>query len=113
MSNQRSERNIGRIAQEDGGLGRMLATARALDRMDGQLRQILPENMRDHIGLACLEKRTLVLAASSPAWASRARLLASEFLLEANRLLEGGRLEAVRIIVEPALGPDPGPGNRR
>ena len=97
---QRREREIAEISGAHDGLGRLLATARALDRLDASLRQVLPGSMREHIGLACIEGKTLVLAASSPAWASRARLMAADLLREANRQLDE-RLEGTRVIVVP------------
>lgn len=103
MNDRRYEREISDVSESHDGLGRLLATARALDRLDASLRQVLPGSMRDHIGLACIEDKTLVLAATSPAWASRARLMAEDLLKEANRQLDE-RLEGTRVIVVPQLG---------
>lgn len=96
----RPEREIGEVSERHQGLSRLLATARALDRLDADLRQMLPGSMREHVGVACIENRTLVLAATSPAWASRARLMADNLLREANRHLDE-RLEGTRVIVVP------------
>ncbi|WP_376689810.1 DciA family protein [Wenzhouxiangella sp. EGI_FJ10409] len=101
-SRHRSERPITEISSKHDGLGRLLATARALDQLDASLRQVLPGSMREHIGLACIEGKTLVLAATSPAWASRARLMADDLLREANRQLDE-RLEGTRVIVVPGI----------
>ncbi len=98
----RHERKVAEISGAHDGLARLLATARALDRLDASLRQVLPGSMREHIGLACIEGDTLVLAATSPAWASRARLMADDLLREANRQLDE-RLEGTRVIVVPQL----------
>ncbi|HSH27877.1 MAG TPA: DciA family protein [Wenzhouxiangella sp.] len=100
--NARKEREIGEVSQSHDGLARLLATARALDRLDASLRQVLPGSMRENIGLACIEGKTLILAATSPAWASRARLMADDLLREANRQLDE-RLEGTRVIVVPQL----------
>jgi hypothetical protein len=100
--NRRPEREIGDVSEGHEGLARLLATARALDRLDAALRQVLPGSMRENIGLACIEGKTLVLAATSPAWASRARLMADDLLREANRQLDE-RLEGARVIVVPQL----------
>ncbi|MEE4303478.1 MAG: DciA family protein [Wenzhouxiangella sp.] len=101
--NGRKEREIADVSQAHEGLSRLLATARALDRLDASLRQVLPGSMRENIGVACIEGKTLVLAATSPAWASRARLMADDLLREANRKLDE-RLEGTRVIVVPRLG---------
>lgn len=101
--NGRKEREIADVSQAHDGLSRLLATARALDRLDANLRQVLPGSMRENIGLACIDGKTLVLAATSPAWASRARLMADDLLREANRQLDE-RLEGTRVIVVPRLG---------
>ncbi|RFF29719.1 DciA family protein [Wenzhouxiangella sediminis] len=99
----RKEREISDVSQGHEGLSRLLATARALDQLDAELRQVLPGSMRENIGVACIEGKTLVLAATSPAWASRARLMADDLLREANRQLDD-RLEGTRVIVVPRLG---------
>jgi hypothetical protein len=99
----RQEREISEVSQDHDGLSRVLSTARALDRLDADLRQVLPGSMRENIGLACIEGNTLVLAATSSAWASRARLMANDLLREANRLLDE-RLDGTRVIVVPRLG---------
>lgn len=99
---RRTERAVAEISEQHEGLSRLLATARALDRLDARLRQFLPGNMRDHIGLASIEGETLVLAASTPAWASRARLMADDLLREAKRCSEVD-LRAARVIVVPEL----------
>lgn len=99
---RRHERGISDVSERSEGLARVLATARALDRLDASLRQVLPGSMRENIGLACIEGKTLVLAATSPAWASRARLMADDLLREANRQLDE-RLEGTRVIVVPQL----------
>lgn len=102
VDKRRHEREISAVSEGHDGLGRLLATARALERLDASLRQVLPGSMREHIGLACIEGKTLVLAATSPAWASRARLMAEDLLKEANRQLDE-RLEETRVIVVPQL----------
>lgn len=103
MANKgRHEREISEVSHSHDGLARLLATARALEKLDASLRQVLPGSMRENIGLACIEGKTLVLAATSPAWASRARLMADDLLREANRQLDE-RLEGTRVIVVPQL----------
>jgi len=99
----RKERDISDVTEGHENLARLMATARALDQLDARLRQVLPGNMREHIGLACIEGDTLVLAATGPAWASRARLMADDLLREANRHLDD-RLRGTRVIVVPKLG---------
>ncbi|HLS05315.1 MAG TPA: DciA family protein [Wenzhouxiangella sp.] len=102
---QPKERRINQISRKNRGLTTLLATAHALNRLDARLRKALPESMRRHIGLACLEGNTLVLAATSPAWASRARLIADDLLYEANQTLDRP-LRRTRVIVVESL-PDP------
>lgn len=102
---QPKERRINQISRKNRGLTTLLATAHALNRLDARLRKALPDSMRSHIGLACLEDNTLVLAATSPAWASRARLITSDLLYEANQTLDKP-LRRTRVIVVESL-PDP------
>jgi hypothetical protein len=98
----RKEREISDVSEGHESLARLMATARALDQLDARLKQVLPGNMREHIGLACIEDDTLVIAATGPAWASRARLMAEDLLREANRHLDD-RLRRTRVIVVPKL----------
>lgn len=103
MNRKVAERSLERIASEDLGLSRLLELARGFEALDARLQARLPESMRGHVRLACIEGECLVLAAASPAWASRARLTADELLAEANRHVDG-RLARTRVIVVPQLG---------
>ncbi len=83
-------------------LQRLVRSRRIFDALDRELQPRLPPAARGHVRVACVQQDTLVLAAASSAWASRARLESSS-LLEAARALWPGRLERVQIIVSPGL----------
>ena len=96
--NKASETAVGEIADRDRQLASLLRTARIQDQLDQRLRPLLPDQVRDHVQLACIEADCLVLAADSPAWATRARLEAPK-LLEAARKLWPQELTRTRVIV--------------
>jgi len=81
-----------------------MRTAGIFERLDKTLQPLLPPADRGHIRLACVEDETLVLAADSPAWATKARLSAAQLLAAANELWPKP-LRRTRIIVVPPGGP--------
>lgn len=103
MTKRAGERSVDAVAAGDSGLHQLLQAARFFDRLDEQIQPCLPEQMRGMIRIACVEGDCLVIAADSPAWASRARLLADELLNEANRHLDKP-LARTRVTVVPSAG---------
>lgn len=60
--------------------------ARALDALDRQLRQPLPEPLRRHVQLADISADRLVFLASSSAWASKLRFFQTAILANARQV---------------------------
>lgn len=60
--------------------------ARALDALDRQLRQPLPEPLRRHVHLADISADRLVFLASSSAWASKLRFHQTAILANARQV---------------------------
>ena len=60
--------------------------ARALDALDRQLRQPLPEPLRRHVRLADISADRLVFLASSSAWASKLRFHQTAILANARQV---------------------------
>ncbi|QOC23204.1 DUF721 domain-containing protein [Wenzhouxiangella sp. AB-CW3] len=96
------ERNLEQVASADRRLQKLIEAGRLFDRLDRLVQPTLPEPARGHIRVACIEGRCLVLAAGSPAWASRARLLADSVLETVNRQLPEP-LEQTRVIVVESM----------
>ena len=89
-----------RIAAAHPQLARTLRLARTYADLNDRLLPEIPENARGQIRIACVEDDCLVIAAASPAWASRARMLAGDLLAAANALWPES-LERWRVIVVP------------
>ncbi|MCH8476579.1 MAG: DUF721 domain-containing protein [Wenzhouxiangella sp.] len=94
----RAEKDLAAVSAADRGLAGLLRLARAFEALDQRLQPLLPEPARGRIQVACIEGDTLVLAAASPTWSSRARLEAPR-LLEAAAQIWPTPLRHTRIIV--------------
>ncbi len=105
---ERLEKSLDQVAGDDRRLNMLLKAGRLFEELDRAVQPALPESARGMIQVACIEDDCLVLAAASPAWASRARLLAETLLAEANRHLPDP-LKRTRVIVAERL---PGATNR-
>lgn len=79
-----------------------LRAQRSFEALDRQVRPALSEAARRHVSVACVDGHTLVLAARSSAWASRARLEAAAALAAAQSVWPQS-LSGVRVIVVPPL----------
>lgn len=91
------------IARAQGGLAQALRRAEAYMALNGRLAELIPEQARGEIMVACVDGDCLVIAAASSARAAQARLLAAS-LLQAARDHWPGKLERSRVIVTPGLG---------
>lgn len=95
----RSVREIARSVDSRGdGLRLALRRAEAYLALNQRLAPLLPEAMREQVRVACIEERTLVIAASTPTWATKARLQQHQ-LLEQARGLWPTPLDTIRIII--------------
>jgi hypothetical protein len=95
----RSVREIARSSDSRGdGLRLALRRAEAYLALNARLAPALPAALREQVRVACIEDRTLVMAASSPGWATQARLQQHQ-LLEAAKALWPTPLDSVRIII--------------
>lgn len=87
-------------------LERVLRAQRQFEALDHAIQSGLSETIRGRLRVACVDQDTLVLAAQSSAWASRARLEANA-VLAAARVLWPAPLRQVRVIVAPWDGAPP------
>ncbi|MBY6205172.1 DciA family protein [Halomonas denitrificans] len=95
-------RDVREIARSASGLQQALRRAETYLALNARLAPALPEPLRAHLRVACIEGETLVLAAGSPAWATQARMHQAS-LLEVAKALWPQPLANVRVIVAPGL----------
>ena len=96
---------------ECGPVAALLSRARALDALDRQLRQPLPDPLRSQCVLASVQAGRIVFLASSSAWAAKLRLLQNAILTQA-RTISGLPVEKFTVKVAP-LPPRPPRQTRR
>ena len=89
----------------------LTARARAMDALDRQLRQPLPEPLRSHCCLASVQAGRIVFLASSSAWAAKLRPYQNALIAQA-RVVSGLPVEKFAVKVAP-LPPRPPRQTRR
>ena len=95
-------RTVGEIARSASGLQQALRRAETYLALNARLAPALPESLRAHLRVACIEGETLVLAAGSPAWATQARMHQARLLGVAKGLWPEP-LSNVRVIIAPGM----------
>lgn len=83
------------------GIAELARRASRLDALDRALRQTLPTALRDQTRFADLRNDRLVFLVSSPAWASRLRLMQTQLL--ATALALGTRASSITVKVVPPV----------
>jgi hypothetical protein len=84
---------------ECGPVAALARKASELEALDRALRQTLPPPLREQVRFANLRGDRLVFLASSPAWASRLRLLQAQILVAARAI--GAAAGSVTVKVAP------------
>lgn len=97
-----AEKSLAAAVSDAAPLARTLRAQSLFEALDRKLRPAFSSGCREQVQVACVRDDTLVLAATSPAWASRARLEAPG-ILEAARRIWPGTLKGVQVIVVPPL----------
>ena len=88
------------------GLGRLLAHARVLDRLDQILASILDPNLSRHCQVAEFRKNCLILACSNATFATRIRMISPQ-LLDSFREEGDFGIERIEIRIAPVNRPQP------
>ena len=88
------------------GLGRLLAHARVLDRLDQILASILDPNLSCHCQVAELRDHSLILVCSNATFATRIRMISPQ-LLESFREEGDFGIERIEIRIAPVNRPQP------
>jgi hypothetical protein len=91
-----------------GSFATLARKADALEALDRALRQTLPSPLREQVRFANLRNDRLVFLASSPAWASRLRLMQTQILATARAIGTCARSVTVKVAPQPpaAIEPD-------
>ncbi|MEM1081422.1 MAG: DciA family protein [Pseudomonadota bacterium] len=95
---QAKARSVIGIAQDQSGLGSAIRQANAFQALNERILPRLPESLRLHVRVACIEQGVLMLAAESSAWLTQARLY-SDSILEAARDLWPQAIHRVELFV--------------
>ena len=90
-----------------GSFASLASRAAALDALDRALRQTLPQPLRDEVRFANLRGGRLLFLASTPAWATRLRLLQAQILAAARSLDIRAETIAVKVSPLPQLATEP------
>jgi hypothetical protein len=99
--NPGSRRSGPKPIAECGSFATLAKKAGELDALDRALRQTLPTPLRDQVRFAQLRNGRLVFLATSPAWASRLRLMQTQILATASAI--GADASSVSVKVAPPL----------
>ncbi|MEO7067805.1 MAG: DUF721 domain-containing protein [Rhodanobacter sp.] len=86
-----------------GSFAALAQKAGALEALDRALRQTLPSPLREQVQFADLRNDRLVFLASSPAWASRLRLMQTQILSSARAIGACASLVTVKVVTPPPV----------
>lgn len=90
-----------------GAFARLASKAAELDALDRALRQTLPTSLRNQVRFAQVRGDRLVFLASSPAWASRLRLMQTQLLATAHALGTRAGSVTVKVAPQPPVATEP------
>ena len=86
-----------------GSFATLAKRAGALEALDRALRQTLPSPLREQVRFADLRNDRLVFLASSPAWASRLRLMQTQILATARTIGTCASSVTVKVAPQPPV----------
>jgi len=92
---------------ECGSFATLARKAGALEALDRALRQTLPSPLREQVRFANLRNDRLVFLASSPAWASRLRLMQTQILATAHAIGTHASSVTVKVAPQPPVATAP------
>ncbi|MDO5640489.1 MAG: DciA family protein [Neisseria sp.] len=91
--------NLDQLGKKNHHLQGLLQQSRQWQRLDTQVKQILPANLRPHFQTACIEEGCLVLLAANNMAASRLRMIAPGLLPQLQAI--DSRIQTVRTKIQP------------
>ena len=90
-----------------GSFATLARKAGMLEALDRALRQTLPSPLREQVRFANLRNDRLVFLASSPAWASRLRLMQTQILATASAIGTHASSVIVKVAPQPPVATPP------
>ena len=108
--NQATSRRIGngpKSIVDCGSFATLAKKAGALEALDRALRQTLPSPLREQVKFANLRNDRLIFLASSPAWASRLRLMQTQILAAAHAIGTCASSVTVKVVPQPPVATEP------
>lgn len=90
-----------------GSFATLARKAGMLEALDRALRQTLPSPLREQVRFANLRNDRLVFLASSPAWASRLRLMQTQILATASAIGTHASSVTVKVAPQPPVETPP------
>jgi hypothetical protein len=90
-----------------GSFATLARRAGVLEALDRALRQTLPSPLREQVRFADLRHDRLVFLASSPAWASRLRLMQTQILATARAIGTSASSVTVKVAPQPPVATMP------
>jgi len=90
-----------------GSFATLAKKAGTLEALDRALRQTLPSPLREQVRFANLRHDRLVFLASSPAWASRLRLMQTQILATAHAIGTCASSVTVKVAPQPPVATAP------
>lgn len=84
-----------------GSFATLAKRAGVLEALDRALRQTLPSPLREQVRFANLRNDRLVFLASSPAWATRLRLMQTQILAAAHAIGTSASSVTVKVVPQP------------
>ena len=96
-----------RALADCGSFATLARKADALEALDRALRQTLPSPLREQVRFANLRNDRLVFLASSPAWASRLRLMQTHILATAHAIGTSASSVTVKVAPQPPVATAP------
>lgn len=91
--------NLNHLGKRDQRLLGLLQQSQQWQRLDSQVKQILPANLSAHFQVACIEEGCLVLLAANNMAASRLRMMAPGFLPQLHQI--DARITQIRTKIMP------------
>ena len=92
---------------ECGSFATLAKKAGVLEALDRALRQTLPLPLREQVRFANLRNDRLVFLASSPAWATRLRLMQTQILAAAHAIGTSASSVTVKVVPQPPVATEP------
>ncbi len=98
-SAMKTPRKIGSIVAATPGLQDLIAHTGYLQQLNQRLKQLLEEPIATHISVAAIREDTLIIHATSPAWAAKLRYRVPEILAGLTAMPDFPAIKSIRVRV--------------